>query len=431
LKNFDERIRDKLFDAEMPVSDGIWDVIEQNLERKDNRPTRWFFLMTLLMGLPALFYSYYLVTGASDRSLDASSNTDQLQSRFLPTGYFDDDERLYSYADYSSLAPLQEIGQSQPATPESADYSDEKLHLGFQIASGKKNKKVRDIAVQALESESGSKLFRPASMNSTDDALSHDIDRLFANRTGCPDFKPRWPGFFIYGQAGSHYPFTQLSGNTAELNALVEQRRLTESGLPSFSIEAGAGYEFNNGLFVQAGIMYNQTNIKFLHREEDVINNTTSIVIDTIFNSEGDIIAINKDTTVVQQTGVRELKSTNTFSMIDIPVSIGIVHPLNNKFSLRASAGVIFNLRMRTSGYMVDYEGEPYEYSDDMNPMFKTRAGLSYQFAVGLETKITDRFCFDAGLNMRHFSRNINLESNPVNQAFLNIGLTAGVRYRI
>ena len=433
MKNFDEKIRDKLFDAEMPVSDGIWDAIEQNIERKDNRPTSWFFLLTLLIGLPSLLLSYYLVDSdnlnstAESKQNSYTSDSDQWVASF--ENYYDSNMAYIANEgeERSSLAPVAELN-SKKLNPFKFNYQTNQ-NLSFQIASTKTkryrpiegfdkltNKTARNIASLSKESDTSSEL---------------TFADLFSNKTECPDFNKSWPGFYVYGQAGSYFPFEKLSSPQNEMSRLVEERKLTESGLPSFTFDLGAGYEFHNGLFVQAGIMFNRTNIKFLHRQEDIINTQTSIVIDTIFNSSGQVVAINKDTSVIHEYGVREVSGTNKFNTIDIPLWLGYAHAIDEKHNIRASLGVAFNLTSNSSGKMIDYDGEPYNYSDDNNPMFKTKFGISYLASLSYETKLTDRFSFDAGLNMRYFSKNINLETNPVDQKFINLGLSAGIRYRI
>ena len=437
MKNFDEKIRDKLFDAEMPVSDGIWDAIEHNLDRKDNRPVRWFFLLTLLMGLPALFFSYEFGKTKTDSLYDtvasvdhsnisgSSVNADRASNSLV--SYFDTQDENQEYARISLAPPRSIYNRSfRNLTPQATN----KLNLSFQIVSGSKARNLNSFD-ELASIEELSTLQQNSIKPNSEGLDNYDVERLFANKTECPSFKPGWPGWYLHGNLSTYYPFEQLSTSNAELNSLLEQRIQTESGLPSFGITAGAGYDFTNGMFIEAGISYNQTNIKFLHRELDVINNTTSIVIDTIFNSNGEVIAINKDTSVVQEVGVHEVRWTNKFRMLDIPVSVGFGYPISENFNLRASVGLALNLRNTSSGYVVDNEGEPYEFNNEMNPMFKTRLSMSFLASVGLESKIHDRLFFTAGLNLRSVGSNINLESNPIDQSFVNLGLNAGIRYRI
>ena len=420
----------------MAVPEGIWDNIEQNLERRDNRPTSWFFLLTLLVGLPALFYSYYIAVNdgkASNASDSVHLIAESKASDFFEMDYYSNVNSYYDYReDVSILAPLSMINSSSGKNLRS--LTNNQLNLGFQIASGassylESNNKITDERISDVTSSPSIATLRPESLTNQ---LDLDLDKLWSSKTECPDFKPAWPGAYFYGNANMYMPSEKLSSPSGEFNNLISQRRETESPLPSFALELGGGYEFHSGIFVQAGIMLNRTNIKFLYRKEDIINTTTSIVIDTIYNSEGEVTAINKDTSVIHEVGVREVSGTNRFNTIDIPVWVGMAYPLNEKFNLRASMGMALNISASSSGKMVDYEGEPYDYNSTDNPMFKSNYGLSYMGALALESKINEHLSFDAGLNFRYFTKNINIEeTNPVNQKFLNFGLTAGLRYRL
>lgn len=453
MKNFDEKIRDRLFDAEMPVPDGIWDVIEQNIERKDNRPTRWFFLLTLLIGLPALFFSYYM---SSDKTTLQENGFAQANSVAFNESDNIANGNFSNYDQYTeNLIATQEeetnegsiSRMSHPPYPEIASYRvqnltprfKKQLKLSFQIAPTNINHNLifsEDEKVQKPKTPVIADIESLQRLTTDYNSELTDLESrmLFSsNKTECPEFKPGWPGWFGYIQGGMSYPFQKLSSAIAssEMDQLIEHRQVTESGLPSFTLDAGLGYEFTNGIFVQAGILYNKTNIRFLQRSQYIVKTSTSINDVFIYNSEGEIIGVNQDTIVVHEYGVRESEGMNKFNTINIPVSVGYIHPINDRMNLRASMGLSMNLIASTSGKMVDYNDEPYTYNDEDNPVYKDNFGLSYFGGLSLETKLNEKLIFDTGLNFRQHASNINLVSNPVDEKILNFGITAGLKFRI
>jgi hypothetical protein len=424
LKNFDEKIRDKLYNAEMPVADGIWEAIEQNIEKRGNRINYWLLLLVLLLALPStLLYLYYSDTLETNENIalefsgtQADSNNDLIENLRQP------------------LSAFKQIDTKSPHFVSSTRTGHNK-NLGFQIASGQKTRKAsnnnetNNHAPTLHTAHKIEKATQILNIGTTNQKIQ--LPKLFSQGTECPDFRQPWPGLYSYVNLTTAYPFSSLASGGAEMTDLISARSMTESPLPSFTAEMGLGYDFHSGFFVESGIRYNQINIKFSHREEDIINNTTSIIIDTTFNGQGEVIAINRDTSVVQEIGVREITNTNHFNFIDIPLSIGYNYRLSTKINMRASAGLVMNLRMRSKGYMLDHYEQAFMYGHGESSMFKTRVALSYTAGLMFETELNEKIIAGAGMRMQYMPGNINLNTNPVDQSFLTIGISAGLRYRI
>ena len=424
MKNFDEKIREKLFDAELPVAEHLWAGIESQIVKNDGRHHLWLFFFLLLCVVPlSLFYIAY---GKEDLSISDSNIT----------AYWDeldhDINGVASFQEYASQKPLKTINNlTQNSIIHNSDYE---IDLSFQIVSGNKSK------FESINDKILNKSPYLTSVDNPKSLITNELqpDRLSAMKllkkqeTQCPSFKPGWPGMYSYFNSTLSMPVQLLSAPNSEFDNYLAQRRATESALPSYSFEIGLGMEFKNGLFLQGGLMYDQINIKFLQVEEDVINNKTSIVIDTLFNTEGEVLSISRDTTVVQEIGVREVVATNTFKQIDIPVWLGYKYALSNKSDISLSAGMIFNISSRSKGYMIDDQGNALFYSNQDNEQFyKNRLGLSFASSILYHQELDERFSVHAGLNMRYYGAKLNLEENPVNQKFIRLGLTAGINFRI
>ncbi|MGA0232780.1 MAG: outer membrane beta-barrel protein [Saprospiraceae bacterium] len=436
MKNFDEKIRDKLFGAEMPVASGVWDSIEKNLDRnKDKRPVIWIMMLMLLTGLPALYFSVYHEAG---RHVDHSRIMSDMNQN--TSDAFNSKSMSASLSAPEQTAKLALIESKSSKAVKSLSRKD-KQALGFQIVSAASNRSslFYDTEESLADDFSRSSLSQLSVLDDDINRIPGEYvysfpdreDALFGTKTECPRFREQWPLLYSFTDVSISHPSQSLRTQNSESSELVGIRSQSESSLPSFGVRTGFGYDFYNGLFVQAGIAYNQINIKFLHRQEDIINNKTSIVIDTLFNSEGEILSITRDTSVVQEIGIKETRGTNTFRMIDIPVEIGYHYPLSNKFSLRASVGIAFNVRTVSSGYMLDANAESFRYDAGDSAYFKTRTGLSYLANLAVETQVSSNIYLNAGIRWRHYGTEFNASENPVDQSFTSLGLSAGIRYRL
>lgn len=435
MKNFDEKIRDKLFDAELPVGSGVWDSIEKNLDRKDKRPVIWLMMLMLLTGLPALYFSAYYEAGVHSDHSHIMAEMNQNMSDALNSNSKTASSSVKAQTERIALITTRSSNRVKSLAKK------DRHALGFQIASGTRN------TFRALEETTESSLgdFEASTLNQLSVLDNRFIpafdqgeyiftdreDALFGTKTECPRFRQQWPLLYSFSDVSLSHPSQSLSTQVSESSEHVGIRSQSESSLPSFGVRTGLGYDFYNGLFVQAGLAYNQINMKFLHREEDVINNKTSIVIDTLFNSQGDTLSITRDTTVVQEIGIKETRGTNTFRMIDIPVEIGYHYPLSNKFSLRASVGLALNIKTVSAGYMLDTNAETFRYDSGDSEYFRTKTGLSYLANLAVETQVSGNIYLNAGIRWRHYGTEFNASDNPIDQSFTSLGLNAGIRYRL
>ena len=259
--------------------------------------------------------------------------------------------------------------------------------------------------------------------------------KLFSNRTGsdCPTFDIYHPGFYLYAQHSSDMPFQNLNAKNAELVEYVQKRKDTESAAYSFSTTLGVGYMFDNGIIAESGVSLDRINMKFHHLDENAIKNSTVITIDTMILNDIDTI-IQIDTMIVQQTGIKEVTSYNSFTQIDIPLVLGYEFPLSKRFRLSLKGGVMINIRSSNKGNMLGLNDFPVAYgsnNNNDNTYFKTNIGFSYTGGLNLEADINHSFSLYAGANIRYYPNSFSLPSNQVNEKYTKFGLMTGIKYRL
>lgn len=261
---------------------------------------------------------------------------------------------------------------------------------------------------------------------------------LLANKS-IPKFKSKTlgdcfegpPDRFILGfSAALDYPFRTIPEVAGyELGNYISERNATESEFLSFNAGLQAGYFHPSGLLIRSGLQYTQINEKFLYVKENVIKIQTQITIDTILNSDGSY-TITRDTSIVEVMGKEELKTTNHFRMLDIPLVLGYSFDFRN-LSLELNAGVIFNLVSRTGGRILNQDMVP-SYYGSKDPQFvpyKTYYGMSLYGSVTLLSNFYGHTQFFMEPNFRYYFKSFTRAEYPLRQNYMVVGLSTGMRY--
>lgn len=431
MKNFDENIRDKVFNSEMDVSDHIWDYIDSQISTKNERSRYWLFFFGSIILLPILFIgTYYVNNNNLSNSESIVVAKDVSQDNILPHAEIalDGLESLIEERLTDDLSPIDKSNKISPLVSQSR----KSLNLGFQIASFRKQKKENNN-LQVIKNNP-TKKFNAFYSPYIAERSASPLD-LFAAKTQCPTFQAQgnFSSMYTYVNTSGYYPIMILSSAGDDVGDFIAKRKNSESSLVSFSFDAGLGFDYHENWFVETGLSYNQTNVKFYNRKEDVIKNTLRIVETTLIDNISGDEYTQIDTFIDQEIGVTETASLNTFKQIDIPLHIGYRLPVSRVFDLAVSAGVVVNLKTFSKGYIVDSSGVPYEFTNQANTdnLFKTQVGLSYTGRFNLETEIYPDLYLNGGLNLRYTGGNFNSVSNTVNQRFFNVGLGVGMRYKI
>ena len=426
MKNFDERIRDKVFGAEMPVSDKLWSAIDSELDKKQRRPGLWLMVLIPLFLAPiglltlSTVYNSGNLTNSAKGSFLADDNVRLAQNNEVDIIETNTRDALLAFTPVSTKS----------VSSVNSLLGDRKENLSFQISS---QFKVDQESDEYSEQIVASKKISSENINNINLITwePNPIQNLFAKGGAqCPQFRSSGPEFYAYSNFSSSLPFQSLSNS--ELDDYIDLRNSTESSAISYSADLGVGIDFRNGYFIETGLMIDQINMRFNHKET-VIRNTSFVRIDTFYDTSGEIVDITESVANEQEVGTKETKALNKFRQIDVPLRVGYRFPVSQNFDLAVSGGFIFNLRSFNSGKQIDRSEDIVSYNRDNSDLqlYKTKLSVSYISSIKLEKEINSKLLLNGGLDFRLYTGNFNLSTNPIDQNYFKLGVSAGVRYRI
>lgn len=266
----------------------------------------------------------------------------------------------------------------------------------------------------------------PLGINRYDNILSKMI--LRANSApACPYFGHLSSGIYVYADYSLGAVNQMLSTTHPDYNNLLARRNGSESGALSLSVNVGLGKQWRSGLLLESGINYDRINTTF-RAAEDVTRNTTMIITDTIYTTQG--IDVVSDTVIT--TEISRPASNNSFRQINLPVLVGYDLPVFNRFSLVVKGGVLVNLKSYNSGTIEDQNGlKPFSSEDLESSIYKTNLSMAYVADLGLATSLTSDLSAYCGIRVNYYPNNFSLRNYPIAQTYTKYGLSAGLRYSL
>ena len=446
MKQFDKELRDLLYDAEMPVSNTLWDNIEKRIDTKPEKPKYWMVFMLTVLVLPILLVINSNNPSKSDfiKSTEIVNHTKQqfaynkqiqtknlkpTQNEFLTINSNNSDIQIsnnstshigekinittkeniqaYQSRTFSSIASEQ-IG-SESSTIEKKDNINSVLLKFGTIAHPQA---IDLISIQSVNSEYGDE--RPL------------IKRLFSAGTKCPSFKRNLKGLYLWSDVTSSYAAQSLSSKQGELSEYINARNESEHSLYSYSFSTGLGYIHPSGLFMEVGLTYDKINMKFHNKEEHIIG--TEEIIHIIRDQDG--IEVGTETEIRPIIGYNEIVNHNTFTQVELPLLLGFEMPVTPTFSLAVKAGPNFNLSSQNEGRIMNVEGSPFYYGDNSETkIYKDKLGVGYIAGVNLVKNLNHNMSLNMGLSVKSYDQ-FNNDNNPLKNSFIKYGLSTGIRYR-
>jgi len=442
LNNFDEKLRELLFDAEMPVSPNVWDKIEARIETKPERPKYWLVFMVVSLAIPAMLLFNYTNSDAVDTVTMNESRTIDTQVNLKSDKTIKNMQKQLISADVNQTEEFTEttttsIFQKSSSTISLAQNSINNKRINTPLLTKPVVNLKTTVDKNVSEaSEMNSVLLKFGKLKDVQSLNQNRkvariqssselpiIDKLFATKTKCPTFSRKLKGIYAWSDYTSSYPIQSLSNATSDIQPLINKRSESEKSMYSFSTGVGLGYISPTGFLIETGIVYNQVNIKFNIVEEDIIGHTRV----TYENVDGTIDSVD----LIPHIGLTEIQHTNKFKQFDIPVQVGYEMPILPNLRINVKAGVNVNLSSNSYGRILGANGDPFFYGHDSNEpsLYKSKFGIGYLGGVNLLTDLSDKLSIRAGLNMKYYN-NINNKENVIYQSITQVGLSAGLRYR-
>lgn len=241
--------------------------------------------------------------------------------------------------------------------------------------------------------------------------------------TGCARFSEGRPAIFLAVTAGPSLLSRKYASRSDEYFDYATQRANSEMTHLSYGANARLSIVFPWGGALRTGIGYTQFNEELEHRISNIRQVTTTLIYGPNNNVIGaDTIISYKDTV---------FRFNNHHRMIDIPIQVGY-EVRYNKVTLAANAGVNINVAYSSEGnYLEPVDLLPTRFDNDnpdLEPVYKTRIGMSYQASLGLHYQLNDRLDFMAEPYLRYYPGSFTRDDYPLSQKYLVGGVGLGLR---
>ena len=313
--------------------------------------------------------------------------------------------RTQTATDISSQSQETKSNQSQPIASVTEKTSVEKTKATQQL--------------DFLKTTSATLLDDPSNLTSVFDAPPIKIPFSWGPK-GCYSFAGGRIKYDYYVDAfvAPEYVIRKLSAKTAEDENYRQRRDETEATLYGLSGGIRLSVVTRRGLALRTGIVYNRILERFsLEKEGD----TRIVQV---------VQAGTMDTITTIETGTTFIRSFNRYHSLDIPLLLGYEVDAGN-FNFNINAGAYFNIYARQKGKILSQSDEP-EFITSNNPQrinaFEKDLGISIYGSIGLNYQIRPGLQLLIEPNLRYQLKPISLESYPLEQQYINVGLLLGVR---
>lgn len=468
MNHFDNKLRQKIEDAEMPVAGGLWEAIESQIAVKKEPSRLWFLFLLGAFTLPMLLLIH---KGSLDS--DKTNVTESIAANLVKT------QSALQEPGQTSQA-IKDITQPQTATTQSSSTE----NTENQYEKLRSSDQVPDVTYAVTESVAtvpftNSTLNRIDNFSTTIAANKNSVEVQAGDHNNvhsastiayndvtlplthiikpikranpknhiplknvrnaykrpartCPDFKGYNPGMYVFGEVNTAKSAHNLMPRVSGIDNYVDIRRDTELSALSYSAAVGIGYQFQNGMIAETGLALDNIRLKF-DAQNSSIKNTTIIQVDTVINQMDTMIFY--DTLRIFDTGFAQLSTHNTFRQVNIPLIVGYEFPLNAKLRMSVKGGVLINLVSMSKGQIIGQSDLPVLHfgkgSEDDVELYKTNVGFGYTGGLNLEADLSKNITVYAGANINYYPNSFSRSNNPVSQKFHKIGLTTGFKYRI
>lgn len=260
--------------------------------------------------------------------------------------------------------------------------------------------------------------------------VSLDNNRIKTNRKiECPTFTKKARMMIgIMPEAGVFFPFRSLKQVNAEPNMIFDLRNTKEKTYEGLQAALYLQIQKEKSPFyLRGGLQYERISEKMFLSYEYIEKDTVQGIISMTVSQSGDTITVIYGD-IVKETLVKGINNrVHYFHMFDIPVSFGYDFPYGN-FNIGLELGVNLNLGMRPKG---DLLTSPVNYTSIAETgAYKTHLGLSYIAGLNLSKDIGEKSKIYLSLRGKIRHNPFTTNEYQIQQRFTNLGLHLGYLWR-
>lgn len=457
MRNFDDILREKLYEATDDYSNAIWNNIkgEIPIQKKSNATFFWmasFLLVFVLMITMVQQYpnwkieTEHKVEGKKTAELDVTKFILSPEDLTLRQSIADDNLTAHLLPNRSNvnvtenhrlkINPRAETFLNN--NKDSATRNLEDLNINrianenavlFSFKGGATDISSKGALVSPTSITAISKL--DLALNIPPYSIENRSRKSKGNEVHCEVLRGKNSRYYISARHISSYAFNTLESKSEAAGEYMTSRHITESKRYSFTDELNFGVEYRSGFFAELGIRYDQINEQFNFLDPNAQQESTVITIDTIYTGNNPTVQVDTFQTVL--AGEREILSNNKFRKLSIPFSIGYEYPLNKKVSLAAKAGMIVNVHSTYNGRMFDENLNVVSISDRQasnNPLFN-KLVHSVSGSAFLQYQMNKNMEFLVGVNAYKNLSSASYDTNPIDQKYSSLGIFVGGKYNL
>ncbi len=453
MQEIEKLYKNKLKNHETSVSDDVWDNIAQTLN-KQNRKRRvpiWYIIAIVL--LLTAFLSYILVNRINNTPIKRRSKIEKSNS--LPAAVIkkdynepslksnnDKEDKLMiakqsnTIKEHKNLKVFSNLNVSiSPAISLNHSYLKESNNLDTYTNIHKRGFNSENTIANTSKVHHKNKIIplnkiifnKKFSLITSTPSLNSGF--LFGDkRTGilndCFPIKRNF--LYVEGYYSNDYNKKTLNGDNSEF---IKNRNATESNIYSYSFGLMFGYLMSNGFTIKAGVNYTNINERFKIVFKNIVSTQTIITIDTIMNPDGSFTEV-RDTTIKEIFGERTIQDQNRYSMLDIPLIIGLNYKrFNHKIGI--NTGIIINIISRQKGTILSHVADTHgtkEFGYD-NIIFRKNLGISIYVGLSYSYRFMSRYELFFEPNIRYYIRSFTEDYYPLSQKYTKYGISLGGRY--
>lgn len=466
---FDKFIKEKLNDYSLPVSDDLWEKIQQKKDKKVEGFFWWKnYAFITLIGVAALLSAGIILfeqnkatrlTAIKEQAVTQNKSPQNSLSQPKNKSILQANKTVTNRTINENKAFTKENKQANSFNSNSsATYNNQSKNYADEIFAGKiKDKRSASFSKDAFvinghvnkeskwssfEKENPSfSIYKPvlASIAGQDKNFNNYTpnDQLLKERdlnsfclNDCPSARePIKNDVYIELFGSADYARKTINNSGGVDEAFLRRKDSSESGRPSFTVGFRLTKTLGENFLIKAGLQYSQINEKFSYRSENERNQTTVITIRKILLTTGDTLMV-RDTSTIVQIGYRIKTSYNRYRSLDVPLIAGYQWG-NDNLKTGLSAGVILNLYSWQKGESLDTSYVPVEFNKNGDRTFKRNIGLGLFTGFSVLKKAGKSTWLFAEPYLRYNVSNITNNRSIFNQKFDIAGLNIGIRYKL
>ena len=458
MRNFEDILRDKLYEASNDYSDSVWGNIKGQIPIKKKNNSHLFWMVSFLIVFAMMITMVQQYPSWKVQMPESNKKTAALDINDFINNPEDRTTRQYSSLGVDLSKPLEIDSKNNKAqildvsVVSKSDFTVDKATLNWETQTKNNTKGIAQenaipfsfadgsdqlelnsdhrIAIIPLQNLKLNSYLNTSFNLPVIDQLN--VGRRFkGNDVHCEVLKGKQSKYYVSARHISSYAFNNMRAKNLEAEEYMNSRHVTESKRYSYSDEVTFGMEYRSGFFAELGIRYDQINEKFNYLDPNAYQSSTVITIDTIFAGDNPEILVDTVTTIL--AGEREILSNNKFRKLSIPFSVGYQYPLNKKVSLAAKAGIVVNVLSNYEGRMFDEELNVTSIQDRQasKDPFYNKLVHSFSGSAFLQYHVNRNMEFLVGVNAYKNLGSTSFETNPIDQKYSSLGIFVGGKYNL